>query len=147
MVWVFLAQGCSQGVGRAGLLVALVGLENLLPERVPHMAVDKRPPFLATWAAQVSSQQGSWLPPEQGIQERDQGGVLSAFHDPGLSPRHSRHTLLLERSHQVWPTPKEGGIKLHLLKQGVAENSWTGFKTTELDFKMRFVLYFCAVKH
>ena len=73
MVWVFLAQGCSQGVGQAGLLVALVGLENLLPERVPHMAVDKRPPFLATWAAQVSSQQGSRFPPEQMNQEKARG--------------------------------------------------------------------------
>lgn len=145
-MWVFLAQGCSQGVSRAGVLEALVGLENLLPGRVPHVAVDKRPPFLATWAAQVSSQQGSWLPPEQVIQERDQGGVLSAFHDTVLSPRHSHRTLLLEWSHQVWPTPKEEGIKLHLLKKGIAENSWMGFKTTELGFKMRFVFYFCAVK-
>lgn len=109
-MWVFLAQGCSQGVGRAGVLEALVGLENLLPGRVPHVAVDKRPPFLATWAAQVSSQQGSWLPPEPVIQERDQGGVLSAFHHPVLSPRHSHHTLLLERVTKSGPHPRRGEL-------------------------------------
>lgn len=144
-MWVFLAQGCSQGVGRAGVLEALVGLENLLPGRVPHVAVDKRPPCLATWAAQVSSQQGSWLPPEQVIQERPRRGP-QCLPSPSLVTSPLPPYSLIRASHQVWPTPKEGGIKLHLLKKGVAENSWMGFKTTELGFKMRSVFYFCAVK-
>lgn len=40
---------------------------------------------------------GSWLSPEQVIQERDQGGVLTALltgeTDPVSSPRHSRRML------------------------------------------------------
>lgn len=74
------------------------GLESLFRRWLTQMAgksmlvVGGKPQFLPTWApdrvAWVSSRRGGWLPPEQGVPEK-QSGNCSDFHD--IVSSHSLH--------------------------------------------------------
>ena len=69
-----------------------VGLQDLIPRWLTLVAVGWKPQFLATWTlhgtAWVPSQYGSWLLPEQVIQEEGQGGSFNAFYDLVLEVTH-----------------------------------------------------------